>query len=100
MGDVAKAEWAKKGKSLKALAQRWLLLLKGDDDGVGLKKEWRRVDASGNGTVSQSEVLTWLCTAHADVNDTQVVQYAFNVALALQAQEEKRKQDDHASSSS
>ncbi len=90
MTDAVKGGLGKKGASLKAAAQRWQALVKadGNGDGAGLKKEWKKVDASGNGTISQSEVLTWLATSFSDLNDTLVVQYAFHAALSLQTKTE------------
>jgi hypothetical protein len=79
---VMKGGLGKRGQSLKTVAARWQQLIK---KGEGLKKEWRNVDSSGNGTVSQSEVLTWIATSHPDLNDPMVVQYAFQAALELQA---------------
>ncbi len=102
LNGVIKGGLGKKGKSAKAAAIRWQQLSEVvvDGDGSGLKKEWKKVDASGNGTVSQSEVMTWIATSHPDLNDHMVVQHAFQAALELQAQSELRARQVHVSSSS
>jgi hypothetical protein len=102
IGDVIKGGLGTKGKSLQAAARRWQQIVKEGSEGdrAALGKEWRKVDASGNGTISQSEVLTWLATSHPYMNDSLVVQYAFNAVLVLQSQKKTRGRETQALSSS
>ncbi len=102
MGDVIKGGLGTKGKSLQAAARRWQQMVKegSEDDCAALRKEWKKVDASGNGTISQSEVLTWLVTSHPYMNDSLVVQYSFHAVLVLQSQKKSRGKDAQALSSS
>jgi hypothetical protein len=95
--DVIKGGLGQKGKSLQTAALRWKRMVESccNGEAAALSQEWRKADASGNGTVSRNEVSTWLVTAHPYFSDSLLVQYAFHAVLALQSQMATRSSDAH-----